>query len=217
MTTLYLDIETLPAAWTSEQIDGHAARSVPANYSKADTIAKWIAENRDEAHTRTALDWRHCRVLAIGYALDDDPAECLYSETGSDEGLLEMFDKLSAAVNARVQHHAGLVVVGHNAIGFDLPILTRHAWRLGDPIARMYRTASVHDTAEIWKAGDRRASSSRLSDIAAFLGLGPKGEGLDGSQVYPAWQAGEHERIRRYCAQDVELTRAVYRRCRVLG
>lgn len=217
MTTLYLDIETLPAAWTSEQIDGHAARSVPANYSKPETISKWISENRDEAHARTALDWRYCRILAIGYALDDEPAECLYSEHGDDEGLHAMFDALAERVHAKLRHDAGLVVVGHNAVGFDIPILTRHAWRLVDPIARMFRLASVHDTGEIWKAGDRRANMAKLSDIAEFLGLGGKGEGLSGSEIYPAWLAGDHERIRRYCAQDVELARAIYRRCRVLA
>lgn len=216
MTTLYLDIETLPADWTDAEKDAHAAASVPGNYTKPDSIAKWISENRDEAHARTALDWRYCRILAIGYALDDEPAECLYSETGSDEAMHAMFDRLAEVVGARL-NDAGLVIVGHNAIGFDLPILTRNAWRLGDPIARMFRMSSVHDTSEIWKAGDRRASFARLSDIAAFLGLGEKGEGLDGSQVYPAWKAGEHERIRRYCAQDVELTRAIYQRCRVLA
>jgi hypothetical protein len=58
---------------------------------------------------------------------------------------------------------------------------------------------------------------AKLADIAEFLGVGEKAEGLSGSEIYPAWLAGEHDRIRRYCAQDVELTRAIYRRCRVLA
>ena len=214
--TLYLDIETLPAAWSDAEKYAHAAKSVPANYTKPESIDKWIAENRDEAHARTALDWRHARILAIGYALDDAPAMTLYNGQGSDEGLLAMFDALSGVV-ARAGALEGLVIVGHNAVGFDIPILTRNAWRLADPIARMFRCASIHDTGEIWKAGDRRANMAKLSDIATFLGLGQKGEGMSGAEVYPAWQRGEHDRIARYCAQDVELTRAIYRRCRVLA
>ena len=116
MTTLYLDIETLPAAWSDAEIDAHALASVPGNYSKLDTIAKWIAENRLEVHARTALDWRHARILAIGYALDDAPATTLYNGQGSDEGLLAMFDALSGVV-ARAGALEGLVIVGHNAIG----------------------------------------------------------------------------------------------------
>jgi hypothetical protein len=51
-----------------------------------------------------------------------------------------------------------------------------------------------------------------LTKIAQFLGLGEKAEGLDGSKVYDAWRDGEHDRIRRYCAADVELVREIHGR-----
>ena len=69
MTTLYLDIETLPVDWSDEQIDAHALASVPGNYTKPDSIAKWVEEHRLEQWSRTALDWRYARICAIGLKL----------------------------------------------------------------------------------------------------------------------------------------------------
>jgi predicted PolB exonuclease-like 3'-5' exonuclease len=104
--------------------------------------------------------------------------------------------------------------VGHNIAGFDLPILLRTAWKFRHPVAkllpRVNRSELVYDTQERWKATDRYGKGVRLDALAEFLGLAGKLEGMAGSEVYPAWLRGEHERIQRYCRQDVELVRDVY-------
>jgi hypothetical protein len=33
---------------------------------------------------------------------------------------------------------------------------------------------------------------------------------MGGSAVYPAYLAGEHDKIKQYCAQDVATTAAIY-------
>ena len=40
----------------------------------------------------------------------------------------------------------------------------------------------------------------------------PKGDGMDGSQVFDAWLAGELDRIAKYNAADVVATRAIWHR-----
>jgi predicted PolB exonuclease-like 3'-5' exonuclease len=207
MTTIYLDIETLPAAWTDEQVDAHAAASVPGNYTKPDSIAKWIAENRQDAWLRTALDWRHARICAIGVIV----------EIGHDvqERTVAMLDehgerKMLAELDAIMEQYAPDTVVGHNVIGFDLPRLHIAAARTLPSLARRladYRghRHAVVDTMRLAMGMER----CRLGDLATALGL--EGKSGDGSQVWDLWLAGCRDEIAAYCLQDVEVTRAVYR------
>jgi predicted PolB exonuclease-like 3'-5' exonuclease len=207
MTTIYIDIETLPAAWTDEQIDAHAAASVPGNYTKPESIAKWIAENRHEAWLRTALDWRHARICAIGVIV----------EIGHDvqERTVAMLDergerKMLAELDAILAQYTPDTIVGHNVVAFDLPRLHIAAARTLPSLARRladYRghRHAVVDTMRLAMGMER----CRLGDLALALGL--EGKSGDGSQVWDLWLAGCRDEIAAYCLQDVEVTRAVYR------
>ena len=207
MTTLYIDIETLPAAWTDEQIDAHAASSVPGNYTKPESIAKWIEEHRVETWLRTALDWRHARICAIGVIV----------EIGHDvqERIVIMLDehgerKMLGELDAIMQQYAPDTIVGHNVVGFDLPRLHIAAARTLPSLARRlseYRghRHAVQDTMRLAMGSER----CRLGDLATALGL--EGKSGDGSQVYELWVEGRQDAIAAYCLQDVEVTRAVYR------
>lgn len=209
MSTITIDIETLPADWDDATKSAAARDAVPANYSKPDTIEKWVAENADAVHRRTALDPMAGRILCIGYAVGDGAARVAYDASGANT--LALLDELHAAfIGLRSP-----VWIGHNLAGFDLPWLKRHAWRLGHPVSRLIPftrfSPMVADTMLLWQGGDTRGHT-KLSAIAEFLGVGSKAPGLDGSKVYDAWLEGQHDRIASYCAQDVELTRAIYRR-----
>lgn len=207
MTTLYLDIETLPAAWTDEQIDAHAAASVPGNYTKPESIAKWIEEHRLEQWLRTALDWRHARICAIGVIV----------EIGHDvqERIVIMLDeqgerKMLGELDAIIQQYAPDTIVGHNVVGFDLPRLHIAAARTLPSLARRlseYRghRHAVQDTMRLAMGAER----CRLGDLATALGL--EGKSGDGSQVYELWVEGRKDVLAAYCLQDVEVTRSVYR------
>lgn len=207
MTTLYLDIETLPAAWEDEQIDAHAAASVPGNYTKPESIAKWIEEHRLEQWLRTALDWRHARICAIGVIV----------EIGHDvqERIVIMLDehgerKMLGELDAIFAQYAPDTIVGHNVVGFDLPRLHIAAARTLPSLARRlseYRghRHAVQDTMRLAMGAER----CRLGDLATALGL--DGKSGDGSQVYELWVEGRKDVLAAYCLQDVEITRAVYR------
>jgi len=207
VTTLYIDIETLPAAWEDEQIDAHAAASVPGNYTKPESIAKWIEEHRLEQWLRTALDWRHARICAIGVIV----------EVGHDvqERIVIMLDehgerKMLGELDAIMQQYAPDTIVGHNVVAFDLPRLHIAAARTMPSLARRlseYRghRHAVVDTMRLAMGLER----CRLGDLATALGL--DGKSGDGSQVYELWVEGRKDVLAAYCLQDVEVTRAVYR------
>jgi predicted PolB exonuclease-like 3'-5' exonuclease len=208
MTTLYLDIETLPAAWEDEQIDAHAAASVPGNYTKPESIAKWIEEHRIETWLRTALDWRHARICCIGVVVEvghdvQEHTTIMLDEHGEGKMLREL--------DVLIEQYTPDLIVGHNVIGFDLPRLhiaaARHAvTSLARRLAeyRGHRHAVV-DTMRLAMGVER----CRLGDLATALGL--EGKSGDGSQVYELWVEGRQDAIAAYCLQDVEVTRAVYR------
>jgi predicted PolB exonuclease-like 3'-5' exonuclease len=54
-----------------------------------------------------------------------------------------------------------------------------------------------------------------LDDIAQLLGL-PGKLGMDGSQVWPAWQRGEIGAIRDYCETDVANTYLLFLRFQLI-
>lgn len=205
---LYLDIETLPADLSRDEIRALAADSVPGNYKDPAKIDAWIAENAADRHHRTALDPMAGRVLMLAFAVDDGPVVDVYHDDPNDP--TPALDALHGALVSM----RGTVFVGHNIAGFDLPYLRYAALRCRHPVARMLPAAryshGVEDTMALWAGTIPRPDHTSLARIAAFLGLEGKASGMDGSQVYPAWLAGRHDEIRAYGRQDVELVRDVH-------
>lgn len=210
MTPLYLDIETLPAEMDAQQIADLAARDVPKNLRDPAKIDEWIATNADDRHRRTALDPMRGRMLMLAFAVGDGPVESCYLDNPNDP--TPILDALAGAV-ARID--GAPVFVGHNIAGFDIPYLRYAALRLRHPVARVFPatrySSMVADTMSMWCGTNTRADYVKLADIAAFLGLGGKVGGIDGSQVYDAWLAGRHDEVRAYGCGDVALVRDVYR------
>lgn len=209
MRELFLDIETLPAEMTRDEIRALATDKVPANYKDPAKIDAWIAENAAKAHAGTALDSMMGRVLMVAWAVDDGPVSSVYLDDPND--CRPVLDALAGAVSGT----AHTTWIGHNIAGFDLPYLRHAAFRARHPLAREIPDTRysnrVRDTMAMWAGTDPRPSYVGLSAIARFLGLGEKAGGMDGSQVYPAWLAGRHDEIRAYGEQDVALVRDVYR------
>lgn len=118
-------------------------------------------------------------------------------------------------------------LVSWNGGNFDLPVLHYRAllhgvaapryWDVGDSdkafrfnnyLSRYHwRHIDLMDVL----AGFSPRAFAPLDDIATLLGL-PGKQGMDGSKVWEAWQAGERLAIRRYCETDVLNTYLVYLR-----
>lgn len=98
----------------------------------------------------------------------------------------------------QILEHADLLV-GFNSDTFDIPLLNRYY--PGD----LARLRSLDLLAEIQKVLGRRI---RLQSIAeATLGRGKSGDGL---KAVEWWREGKHELVRKYCIEDVRLTRELY-------
>ncbi len=220
---IYLDIETLPSL-TPDARD-LAARSVkpPATHKKPETIAKWWEEEGEnaieDAYRKQALDAASGELAAVGFASDDtDPVSLVRMRHESErdflrralDGILEL---LETATTTGPDGHRWPVepyFVCHNA-PFDLGFLWRRCVVHGvrppfvfpRPGARDCK--DFGDTMTLW-AGYRQTIG--LDRLCRALGVpSPKADGIDGSQVFDLWSAGNHEAIAKYNAADVAATR----------
>jgi DEAD/DEAH box helicase domain-containing protein len=91
------------------------------------------------------------------------------------------------------------IIVGYNSDHFDIPILNKYY--AGD----LTKIKSVDLLKEIKNVLGRRL---KLDNIAgATLGTKKSGDGL---QAVRWWAAGEVEKVRAYCLDDVRITKELY-------
>ena len=219
MTTLYLDLETIPSSDRSVVED---RVKPPATLKKKESIEKWISEEREQAVldalAKTSFDGAYGQIVCIGYAINDAPAVAVCH---GDEAkhLTDLFAAISAETAlSGYRERIELVVVGHNIAGFDLPFLRKRALvnRIRPPVAlsAVFKARpwdnSIQDTMLLWDSN--REARISLDRLCGVLGVESSKGDLDGSQVAAAFAAGEFDRIATYCAADVEAVRACHKR-----
>lgn len=91
------------------------------------------------------------------------------------------------------------LLIGYNSDHFDIPILNRYY--TGD----LTKIRSLDLLVEVKNVLGRRL---KLDSIAqATLGKGKIGNGLDAVKW---WEAGEYDKVIKYCIEDVKITKEVY-------
>lgn len=217
---LAFDIETVP--------DIGGLRTIHAIDSRVsdDQVAAMAFQRRRQATGSEFLQLHLQRVVAISCALRDRDSFRVWSlgEPGDGEALLiqRFFDGVEKYTPQ---------LVSWNGSGFDLPVLHYrgmahgvHAaryWDLGEDdrefkwnnyISRYHmRHLDLMDVLAMYQP----RGGVRLDEFAQLLGF-PGKIGLDGSQVWPTWQAGGIAQIRSYCEADVANTYLVYLRFQLM-
>jgi len=214
---LFIDIETIPSQDESVKSDIAEGISPPGNISKAETIEKWEKEKKpkaiDEEWRKTGLNATKGELLCMSYAIDDDPAKCLWRvvSTSESELLHKINDELSEAIGLRKP-----LWVAHYGSGFDFRFLfLRFVINGIRPKFKIPHDAKpwddcIFDTCTQWKGTSKSSTSGSLDAISKALGHEGKGD-FDGSKVWGAVQAGEYDKIWEYCNDDVEKTRVVFK------
>lgn len=215
---LVFDIETIP------DIAGlRLLRGLDAQLTDAEVLAQELAE-RQQAGKSDFLPLHLQRVLVISCVFRNAKGLAVHSfvdraaSGASEEGAIvqTFFDKIE-------KHQPQLV--SWNGGGFDLPVLhyrgLRHGvvankyWDLGEDdrefkwnnyISRYHlRHLDLMDLLAMYQP----RASAPLDAMAKLCGF-PGKMGMDGSQVYAAYAAGQLEDIRRYCETDVMNTYLLY-------
>lgn len=230
---LYLDIETIPDVRPGAKEKFAATIMPPANMTKAETIAAWEATKRpaaiEAAWRKTSLNGTAGKIATIAWAFDDGPVHSAHSddwgsESGEADTLREFFASVEAqnAMNWSRGNSLRPQLIGHNILNFDLRFLFQRCVVLRVPaplwLPRNARPWDdfVFDTMTEW-AGHR--DYVRMDVICEALGLPVKGsefanpeDEIDGAGVWDAVRDGRIADVARYCAADVERTRAMHKR-----
>lgn len=91
------------------------------------------------------------------------------------------------------------VIIGYNSDHFDIPILNKY-YR-GD----LTKIKSLDILKEIKEATGKRFKLDSIAE--ATLGINKSGDGLDAIKW---WNSGEIDKIKKYCLDDVRITKEVY-------
>lgn len=94
--------------------------------------------------------------------------------------------------------HADLLI-GYNSDSFDIPLLNRYY--PGD----LTHIPSLDLMSEVQKVLGRRLRLQSLAE--ATLGRGKSGDGMKAGEW---WREGKKDMVRKYCIEDVRLTRELY-------
>lgn len=90
-------------------------------------------------------------------------------------------------------------IIGFNSNGFDLPILAPY---LFTPIENLL---SIDLMEEIQKSLGHRVTLQSVAE--ATLGMNKSGDGLGAIEMY---KEGRMEELKKYCLQDVQITKEIY-------
>ena len=211
---LVFDIETVPDVAGIRKLHG-----VAPEVSDAD-VATMAFQLRRQKVGHDFLPLHLQRVVAISCALSDRDSFRVWSLAGETEG--EIIQRFFDGIEKYTPQ-----LVSWNGAGFDLPVLHYrgmiHAvrapryWDTGDDdrefrynnyISRYHmRHCDVMDLLSLYQG----RAVAPLDEIAQLLGL-PGKLGMDGSQVWDAFQAGRIADIRNYCETDVVNTYLVFLR-----
>lgn len=198
MKKLFFDIETLPAAGDKMPL----IRQFYDDMVKKN--GKKTATDFDTFFRNTSFSGEWGRIFCIGYAIDNEVAECL---SGDEKKMLEDFWKIAQDCD---------LFIGHNVMEFDFRFIYKRSIINGVRPSQYlnfarYRNNPIFDTMKEWEKWGAQGTS--LHKLSIALGIAsPKEAGIDGSQVYDFFLAGKGDEICEYCKRDVEATRKVYKR-----
>ena len=218
MTTpvLVFDIETVPDVAGVRRL-----KDVDASVPDAQ-VAAMAFQLRRQAVGHDFLPLHLHRVIAISCALSDRDAFRVWSIGAEGDGEGEIIQRFFDGIEKYTPQ-----LVSWNGAGFDLPVLHYRGlihgvrapryWDTGNDdrdfrynnyISRYHmRHCDVMDLLALYQG----RAVAPLDEIAQLLGL-PGKLGMDGSQVWDAYQAGRLADIRNYCETDVVNTYLVFLR-----
>ncbi len=229
MTLLVFDIETVP------DTEAGARLYDLQGLSEDDIVAALSHLRRQESPNQKLLRHHLQRIVAISVVRVDETGINVQSLGDLETPEKELIKKFFAGID-----YYKPTLISWNGGGFDLPVLHYRAmlhgltastyWDVGETktfpskgdvsskgeppskwnnyISRYHlKHTDLMDLLSLYQP----KATARLDDMAVLLGF-PGKLGMDGSQVWPAFQRGELDKIRQYCETDVLNTYLVYLR-----
>lgn len=96
-------------------------------------------------------------------------------------------------------------IVGFSMNRYDVPVLNRYFQKIGSSAPKLWEMERVDLLEEIEMATKQRVSLSRLAEA----NLGEKKD-HDGAEAITLYRDGKMDELKKYCLNDVRLTRELY-------
>ncbi len=218
--TLVFDIETVP------DIEGlRKLHELGPELSTSD-IAEMAFQSRRQATGNDFLQLHLHKIIAISCALRDRNDFRVWSLGSTEDTETELIRRFFEGIDKYTPQ-----LVSWNGNSFDLPVLHYRSMIHGIPAHRYWETGendrdfkwnnylsryhSRHlDLMDLLALHQPRANVA-LNDLAQLIGF-PGKLGMDGSQVWNAFQDGKSVAIRNYCETDVVNTYLMFLRFQFL-
>ena len=206
---LAFDVESVP------DVEGiRKLFDLPADLPDAE-VAEVAFQKRRVASGSDFLQPHLQRVVVVSCVLRDDEGIRVFSLGEPDHGEKEAIQRFFEGINKYKPQ-----VVSWNGRGFDMPVLVSRGlihgvtaecfWNNNYTNRFQDRHVDVMDVLSLY--GFRGSS---LDDMARLSGF-PGKLGMDGSEVWPAFQRGELRQLRDYCEADVANTYLLYLRFQMM-
>ncbi len=221
LTEHWPDDEYLDALLSAELLAAKPRKGVMDAVAGIRAERERLATAEADRNKLLATTPEFCRIVALGFARDDDDPEALLAERKGDgataEANAELDDeaerKLLCTFWAECSRTYCRSVCGYNVAGFDLPvILTRSALLDVEP-TRMFdlRPFGSRDVLDLMKLRFGTGRAAKLKDLARWLGIDIPAGDCEGSQVLGLWQS-DPAKLRQYVASDVVIVRRLHER-----
>lgn len=220
MPTLVFDLETIPDADALRKLNGWGAELDDTQ------VVETALAQRQASHGSDFLPLHLHKIAVIGCVFRD--AQGFRVRTIGQDG-----DAEASLINGFFKTIERYVprLVSWNGSGFDLPVLHYRSLIHGIQAPRYWDTGEddrdfkfnnylnrYHnrhiDLMDLLAKFSGRANAP-MDDLARLCGF-PGKLGMDGSQVWRAWQNGQREDVRAYCETDVVNTWLLYCRFRFI-
>ena len=211
---LCLDLETT-AIPDVEAYVTVSADDAPKNYTKPDSIAKWVEDERAARLSRAALDMDLARIVCTGmWASTDDGPDVLTLLTETEPQQLSL---AWSAIEATIAK--GGQIVTYNGLGYDLPLLMRRAQYLGVPFQPVelnkYRPGAVLDLQNILSFAGAKPFRS-LAFYCRRFGIDIP-DTTSGADMPALIAAGDWAAVRAHNLADLRRTQALAQRLGYIG
>ncbi len=217
---LVFDIETIPDIEGLRKLHGLDPQIAAAD------VADMAFQSRRQAIGSDFLQLHVQRIVAISCALRDKNDFCVWSLGNPADSEAELIRRFFEGIDKYSPQ-----LVSWNGGGFDLPVLhyrslihglqARRYWDMGEDDREFkwnnylsrYHTRHL-DLMDLLALYQPRANAP-LDELAKLMGF-PGKLGMDGSQIWGAFQSGEISAIRNYCETDVVNTYLVFLRFQLM-
>jgi DNA polymerase elongation subunit (family B) len=204
---LFLDIETVPAVFSFEQLD----TAMQTLWDKKSCQFRTPEQNAGNVYGRAGIYSEFGKIICIsvGVIKEKNPISFrLKSFYGDDER--KLLSDFTVMLLKFTRTNSEAILCAHNGKEFDYPYIARRMIINGLAIPGILDNAGkkpweikLLDTMDLWKFGDYKNYTS-LDLLTSVLGIPTPKDDIDGSMVSGIYYGENNiERIVHYCEKDV--------------